>query len=124
MVQLDVHLVEGLLHMLRMYRSDLNETFSVTPHRTDCADCLFRSMGRAQKPDRVEILQPLTVRDVSFSPRNVLDMSSVNKTHAKTAIFQDLEKRNPEHPCRFHSHACDATQFEPIRDPYEIVCKR
>ena len=51
MVELDVHLVESLLHMLRMNRGDLNKTFSVAPQGTDCADRLFRPVGCPQQTD-------------------------------------------------------------------------
>ena len=99
MVELDVHLVESLLHMLRVNRGDLNKAFPVTPYGADGTDSLFRPMGCAQEADRMEILQPLAIRDVSFSAGNILDMTRVDKTHAKTSVFENLEKRNPEHPC-------------------------
>jgi hypothetical protein len=46
-VQLNIHLIEGLLHVLRMVCSYQDKAFSMPPHRTDRTDGLFRSMGCA-----------------------------------------------------------------------------
>src|SRR5271157_491674 len=49
-MELDVHLVQRLLHVLNMYCRHLNQTFPVPPHRSNSADRLWRTMRSTQKP--------------------------------------------------------------------------
>src|SRR5437867_727216 len=106
-----------------MDRRYLNKAFSMTPNGTDAAGSLCRSMGRTQKADGVEILQPLTIRYVRLSARNVLHVTRVYKTHSKTSVFKKLKQGDPKHTRRLHRDTRDATLFQPIGESDQVVCK-
>jgi hypothetical protein len=72
-------------------------------------------VGGAEKPDGMEVLQPLAISDVGLAARHVLDMTGVDQANAKATVFQDLKERNPENPHRFHNDAFDAALLEPSR---------
>ena len=48
MVQLDIHLHQGLLHVLNVGGGDLDESFTMTKYRANCADGLLRAKRSAQ----------------------------------------------------------------------------
>ena len=48
-------------------------------------------------------------------------MTRIDKTHLEAALFQDLEKRHPEHSCRFHRHGFDAAALQPVCKPMQVL---
>jgi hypothetical protein len=47
-VNLQIHLVQRLLHVLEMKGGQLNEIIAMTPSRTDCADFVVRAKRASQ----------------------------------------------------------------------------
>src|SRR5450631_2526926 len=72
----------------------------------------------------MQILEPLTVRDVRFTPRNVLGMMSIHQADLEAASFQNLKQRNPVHAGRFHGHGLDSAAMEPIGEGVEVLRER
>jgi len=71
-------------------------------------------VGGAEKPDGVQVLQPLANGDVDLAARHVLDMTGVGQANGEATVFQDLKERNPENTRGFHNDAFDATLLEPV----------
>lgn len=114
MMQLDVHLIERFLHVLNMDCRHLHETLSMSPKGAESTDDLRGTVGGAEKPGGVEVLQPLAIGDVGLAARHVLDMTGVDQANAKATVFQNLKERNPEKTRGFHNYAFDATLLEPV----------
>src|SRR5688572_30732113 len=70
MVHLYIHLVKRLLDVQYVFGSHLEQALTMTPQCADGAYLIRRPKAALQKPDRVQVLDPLTVRNVALSPRN------------------------------------------------------
>jgi hypothetical protein len=71
----------------------------------------------------MKVLDPLTITNVCFSARNILYVPSVDQENLESVFFQDLEERNPVHPCGFHRNRIDATPSEPPDSGEEFCCE-
>lgn len=80
------------MHMLNMHAGHLGKTFAMTQQRTHGADVLFWPERRFQQPDRMQILEPLTIRNVGLTTRNVTHMLGVDQTDLKPARLQNLKQ--------------------------------
>ena len=78
------------------------------------ADLLLGPIGGAQQSDRMQKLQPLTVRHIGPAARYVLHMPSIDQTDLKAAIFQDLEQWYPVNACRFHRYSFHTALLQPV----------
>src|ERR1035441_6527752 len=85
----------------------LNETLSVTPKGAQYANLVGWPKTRLQQSYRMQILDPLTVRNVALAPGNVLHVVCVNQEDFETVRFQDLIKRNPINASRLHGYGPD-----------------
>jgi hypothetical protein len=65
-MELDVHLIESLLHVLAVNRGHLYQRFAMAPDRTHGADGLRRTMRCPKKANGMQILQPLAIRDIAL----------------------------------------------------------
>src|SRR6266542_1332167 len=79
-MELNVHLVEGFLHVLNVDRCHLHEALSVPPKGSDGADILGRTMGGAEKANGMKILQPLTIGDIGLATGYVLHVTLTRQT--------------------------------------------
>src|ERR1019366_6342070 len=92
----------------------LNETLSVTPKGAQYANLVGWPKTRLQQSYRMQILDPLTVRNVALAPGNVLHVVCVNQEDFETVRFQDLIKRNPINASRLHGYGPDVALAQPI----------
>src|ERR1700758_2099198 len=74
------------------------ETLSMTPKRAQYANLVGWPKTCLQQSHRMQILDPLTVRNVALAPGNVLHMMCVNQEDFEPVRFQYLIKRNPVLP--------------------------
>ena len=91
MMELQVHLIQGFLHVMHVGRRHLHPALSMSQQRPYRADCLLRAERGTQQTHRVEILQPLAVRHIRLSPGHILHVPGIDQTHVKPLRFQDLE---------------------------------
>src|ERR1700722_20584267 len=104
-----------------MLSCHLYETLSVTPKRAQYADLVGRPKTRLQQSHRVQVLDPLTVRNIALTPRNVLHMMCVNQEDFKPVRFQNLIKRNPVNASRLHGYRSDVALAQPIGQCEQIA---
>jgi hypothetical protein len=118
MVQLGIHLIQRLLHVLHLTGGQLHKAVPVAHEGAYLADGLWLTQGGAQKSDRVKVLQPFAVGAVRLPTRNVFHVMSIDEKNFEAARSENREKRNPiGHPptpwrrCRFRS--VSASQLPP-----------
>ena len=124
MVQLQVHLVQCLLHMLKMDSSHLHQALPVTHQRAQRTDLLLGPEAGPQQTYRVQILQPLAVAHVGLASRHVLHMPRVDQPYLQTARLQHLEQRYPVHSGRLHRYRLDPAPLKPVRSRHQVFGKR
>src|SRR5712671_2920176 len=112
-MELDVHLIQGFLHVLDVNRCHLNQSVAMAKNRTDIADRLFWPEGRAKQAHCVQVLKPLAILDVCLPPWYVLHMTGIDKKNLESPRFEQLEKRYPVHARRFHCYCLDLAVLQP-----------
>ena len=108
MVELEVHLGEGLLDMLGVGGGQLDQGVAVPEEGADGADRLRRAEGGPQQADGMEVLEPLAVLDVGLPARDVLDMPGVDQADLDPPGLEDLVERDPVHAGGLHGDGGDA----------------
>src|ERR1700687_4525488 len=71
----------------------------------------------------MQILQPLTVGNIRFAPRHILDMTCVDQEDAESSCLQDLKKWDPINPRRFHRYRLDVAAFQPSCSSTQVFRK-
>ncbi len=92
----------------------LNKTLSMTPKGAQYANLVGWPKTRLQQSHRMQILDPLTVRNVALAPRNVLHVMCVNQEDFEPVRFQDLIYRDPVNASRLHGYRPDVALAQPI----------
>src|SRR5262249_23768286 len=69
MMQLHMHLHQGLLHMLDMWRGIPHQHIALTHIASEDADVIVRPKRGTQQPDTMQLLNPLTIDHVSLASR-------------------------------------------------------
>jgi hypothetical protein len=82
-VQLPVHLVHGLLHVVHMRCRHLNQALAMPSQRSHRAHFLRRPIRSFQQAHRMQKLQPLAFADVGSPAGNILDVPALTKHTAK-----------------------------------------
>jgi hypothetical protein len=122
-MDLDIHLIQGLLHVLNVLAGELHQCLPVAQHRAKGADLLFRTEGALQQPDRVKVLQPRRMAHVALSAGHVFVVAGVNQIDLDAALLQHLIQGDPVNPGGFHGHGSDATFPQPIGDAAQFPGK-
>jgi hypothetical protein len=78
-VDLEIHLIERLVHVLHVPDTLAHKAVPVPPQAADRSHIRGRAERRAQQPHRVQVLQPLAVLHVGFPSRHVFDVSRVDQ---------------------------------------------
>ena len=111
--ELDIHLLQGFLHMLNMGGPVFNEHGPLTQVAAQHHDLGFWPEGGTQQPITVQALDPLAILHIALAPRHVLDVAGVDQIDLQTALFQQLEDRDPVHPGRFHRRRRHPASYQP-----------
>ena len=83
-MQLQIHLVQRLLHVVHVRGGHLHKAFPVPQQRADSAYLLLRPIRRAQQTHRMQELQPLTIGHIGPPPWHVLHMPRIHQTYLET----------------------------------------
>jgi hypothetical protein len=124
LVQLHIHLLERLLHVLTLNAARAHQLIAVAQIRAQHAHRIDRAKRGVEQTVTVQTLQPLAVQHITLSPRHILDLSGVDQPHRKTPALQHLKGRNPVNARRFHRHRPDAALPQPIGHPFQIFGER
>ena len=89
MLQLDIHLGAGLLHMLDMLPRIGQEHGPLLQITAQHADLVGRPKRTGQEAERVEALYPLAIVDVTLRPApDLLDLLRIHEEHLEAARLQ------------------------------------
>jgi hypothetical protein len=113
-MNLQVHLIESLLHMQDVLGRHLDQTATVSSKRPHGADESRRSETGTKQANRVEELEPLAIGDISLPAWHVFHVLRVDEVNFETACFQDLVNGNPVNACRLHRHGANPTLHKPV----------
>jgi hypothetical protein len=122
-MQLQVHLRQGLLHVLNVCRRVIQQPLTLPQIGAQAGHFGLRPEAGTQQAVFVESLQPLCVADVGLPPRYVLRIPGVDHHHLKPSLFEDLEDRYPVNSGRFHDHRLDPATGEPVRQSMKVIGK-
>jgi hypothetical protein len=94
-VDLQVHLVERLLDVHDVLSCHPHQAAAMAPTSSHSANRARWTEARAQQANRMQILEPLAVGDVSPASGHVLHVLRVDQADIETASLEDLIDRNP-----------------------------
>jgi len=120
-VDLEIHLGQGLLKVLDVGGSVADQGGAMAQEGADGTDMFWRPEAGAEQPDRMEILEPLTIGDVGFAAGEIFAMAGVDQANFQSGGFEDLEEGNPIDAGRFHGEGFNATGFEPVAQLEQII---
>lgn len=86
----------------------------MSPKRADRTDDIRWSKAPTQQADGVQVLNPLTVRNISFAAWHVSDILGVHQKHFKAVSFENLVERNPIDAGRLHRNRTDTASLQPL----------
>jgi len=105
-VQVQIHLIQRLLHVLNMFDRHPDQIVSMAEETAELADVLRRTKRRRQQPIRMQLLEPSTIEAIRFrTPRDIFDVAGIDESDLKASGLEDLKQWNPVHPGGFH-HDC------------------
>ena len=119
--QLDIHLRQGLLHVLDMARLVGKQHVPLPRHGAQGADGVLRSESAREQPEAHQLLQPLAVQHVGFAARDILDVPGIDQIDREAARFQEFEEGNPIDTGRFHGHRVNAAGDQPVGQPLQVI---
>ena len=122
-LQLHVHLHQGLLHQLNVRRRRIDEPLAVPQDRPQPQKALVRTEAAAEQTILVELLEPLRVIDVRFPPWDMLHVARIHEEDLEPPRLEDLEDGNPVNARRFHGDGRDADGVQPVGQTTEIAGK-
>jgi hypothetical protein len=117
-MNLKVHLVQRLLHVLQMNRGHLDQAVAMTPQTAEGTDLLIGAKRASEEPHRVQVLQPLTIRHVALSTRHVFYVSGIDQASFDAVLLQNLEQRNPVNSGGFHRHGSNPAALQPVSQSF------
>ena len=119
-VQLQVHLHQGLLHVLDVRCRIIAQTLLVPQVGPDPDDRIPGPKACPEQPMFVQLLEPLSIVDVGLPSGHVLGMTGVHQQHLQPGLFENLEHRNPVHARRLHRDRPNSNLVEPIGQSVQI----
>ncbi len=118
--QLQVHLLEGLLHVLNMVGGVGHEHRALAEIAAQHADLVIGPEGGGQQAKGVELLDPLAVEDVGLAARHALQLPRVDESDLEAALAEELEEGDPVHAGGLHRHGLDVAAGEPVGQGVQI----
>ena len=120
--QFDIHLLQGLLHVLDMTGGVTHLHLPLTPVGTQGQHGIRRAKRRTQETVGVQPLDPLRVEHVCLGARCPAGESCPGSHQAdrETLGFKEFEQRTPVNAGRFQCDGFHAALFQPSGDLLKI----
>ena len=112
-MDLDVHLIESLLHPLDAARLFGHEIGELALEGPQPGDGLTRAEGAAKQTAAMEQLEPLAVAEVGLASRHMVQLSRVDEQDFDPPRFEQLVDRDPVHVRALHGHRLDVLLDQP-----------
>jgi hypothetical protein len=121
MLQLDVHLGEGLLHRLDVLARIGQEQGALAEVTAQDADLVRGSECAGQQSKSMEALEPLAVMPIAFGPApDFLDLLWIDQEHLKATRLKQFKEREPIDPGGFHGHGRDLALRQPVHHGFKV----
>lgn len=115
LIEADIHVNEGLLHMEHVGRTVLDQTSAVTQQGAQGNQVGLGTEGGGEQAEGVEGLDPLTIEDIRFVPRGKsAGHMAADETAVDAVVFEDLEEGDPVDAGGFHGDSLDAVFDQPL----------
>src|SRR5438309_782863 len=101
---MDIHLIEGLLHVLNLRPTALRQIVPVSHERAQPTDVITRTERTTEQTVAMQPLQPLAILAVALAPRHMPNVPGVDQKHFQSRRFELLKEWNPIDRRRFHHH--------------------
>lgn len=121
MMQLQVHLHQGLVHVLNMGGRIFDQTFLLAQIGAQGGDLGLRPETAPQKAIGMQLAQPTGVADIGLAARHILGVARIHEDHIEPMPLENFEGRDPIDPSGVHGDVCHATGFEPIGQIMQIL---
>jgi hypothetical protein len=119
-VQEQIHLLQGLLHVLNMHAGRLGEHLSLPQVAAQHTEVIGWPKGSGQQTKGMQLLNPLTIEYIGLAARDILNVPRIDQLYFEASTIKQLEERYPVNPGRFHGHCGDATLLQPISQGMEV----
>jgi hypothetical protein len=123
-LELHVHLRQGLLHMLNMLARHLHQVVAMPHQRAHGTHLALRTKRRMQQTHGMPLLDPLTLVKVGSFTRHVLHIPRIHQTRLYAVPLHRLIHRNPVHSGGFHRHCRHSTAHQPFGHLVQIAGER
>jgi hypothetical protein len=119
--ELEVHLLQGLLHVLNMVSGIGKQHLAVAQIAAQHAYLVSGTESPGEQPIGVQALQPLAVEPIGFrAPRDTLGLAGIDEEDLQAAGLEQFEQGNPVDTGGFHGDSGDPTVEEPVSQGVEI----
>lgn len=113
-VQLDVHLVQGFLHMLDVRGTVADKHIALAGNSAEASDLFCWTEGSGEQAVAVKLLEPLAIEDVGLFAGDVFHVAGIDEADFNASMLEDIIQRYPVDAGGFHGHTGDATGQEPV----------
>jgi hypothetical protein len=119
--EFEVHLLQGLLHVLNMLGGRGEQHLAVTQVATQHAHLGVWTEGPGEQPVGVQALQPLAIEPISLGPsRSALGLTRIDQEDLHPTGFQEFKEGNPVNAGRFHGDSGHTAVNEPVGQGVEV----
>ena len=119
-VELDVHALQRLLHVLHVRRSRADVVRAQPQVVLQAPDVRRRYEARAQQAVRMQRRPPLAVLHVGLASREVARLAAVYHQHLESRRFEHAVQRQPVHPGGLHRHRTHPLCQQPIAQRVQL----
>ena len=119
-LEFDVHLGQGLLHVLDVVGGVPDEHGALAQVGTQDADLSLGTEGSLEQSEGMELLEPLAIEHVGLASRNTLEVAGIDQPDGKAPLLEDLEQGDPVDAGGFHDHGGDVAAGQPLGQGIEI----
>src|SRR5690606_33958860 len=120
-MQVQVHLVEGLLHVLDMPGGGAHQHVAAPQVAAQHADLIGGAERGVQQADRVQVLQPLAVGDIGLATGHGLHVAGVDQADLEAAGLEHLEQGDPVNAGRLHGDVADTAGLQPVDQSVQVL---
>src|SRR5882724_3574572 len=106
--------------MLNMHAGSLGEHLALPQVAAQNTELIRRSKRACQQTVGVQLLNPLTIENIRFASRDILNVTGIDQLYFETAAFKQFEQRDPINSRRFHGYRGDAALLQPISQGNKI----
>ena len=119
-VQLDVHALQRLLHLLHLAGRFLDVVVAQANKILQAPNVGRGHKPRLEQPVHVQGRPPLAIGNIGLAARQVLRLPTVDHRQLQPRLLQDAVQRQPVHPRGFHRHGIGSLLQQPVAQRLQL----